>query len=128
MKHNNTILAILAILSTSPLNLGAQTSDEVPHRDKDGNKIPWYVPDPDDGGTRATVDLRFAPTETKMIEASPAAAGATKYGDYGVSYALGLVDVNIPLYEIKSHSLTLPISLSYASDSWRRTALQEPLS
>ena len=118
MKHNNTIMAILAILCASPLNLDAQPADIAPHRDEEGNWIPWYAPNPD-GETRATVDLRFAPTETKMIEASPAAAGATKYGDYGVSYALGLVDVSIPLYEIKSHSLTLPISLSYDSGGVR---------
>ena len=127
MRHNNTIIAIITLLCVPLLNLGAQTSDEVPHRDKDGNKIPWYVPDPDDGGTRATVDLRFAPTETKMIEASPAAAGATKYGDYGVSYALGLVDVSIPLCEIKSHSLTLPISLSYDSGGVRVDDVSGPV-
>ena len=124
-RHCFPVLAItLLLLNTSVL---AQTADEVPHRDKDGNKIPWYVPDPDDGGTRATVDLRFAPTETKMIDASPAAAGATKYGDYGVSYALGLVDVNIPLYEIKSHSLTLPISLSYDSGGVRVDDVSGPV-
>lgn len=127
MRHNNTIIAIITLLCVPLLNLGAQTADDAPHRDKDGNKIPWYVPDPDDGGTRATVDLRFAPTETKMIEASPAAAGATKYGDYGVSYALGLVDVSIPLYEIKSHSLTLPISLSYDSGGVRVDDVSGPV-
>ena len=99
-------------------NTLAQTDDVVPHRDEEGNWIPWYAPNPD-GETRATVDLRFAPTETKMIGPSPSAAGATKYGDYGVSYALGLVDVSIPLYEIKSHSLTLPVSLSYDSGGVR---------
>ena len=71
------------LLGTSAI---AQTDDIAPYRDEEGNWIPWYAPNPD-GETRATVDLRFAPTETKMIGPSPSASGATKYGDYGVSYS-----------------------------------------
>ena len=116
---NNKVSLLFTLLALSfPFIVFAQPADIAPHRDEEGNWIPWYAPNPD-GETRATVDLRFAPTETKMIGPSPSAAGATKYGDYGVSYALGLVDVSIPLYEIKSRSLTLPISLTYDSGGVR---------
>ena len=97
----------------------AQTQDRIPYIDADGNRIPWYFPLPDDEQTRSTVDVRFAPAEMKMVGASPAAAGATRYADYYVSYGLGLADISIPLYEVKSHSLTLPISLSYDSGGIR---------
>jgi hypothetical protein len=70
----------------------AQTADKAPYIDADGNRIPWYLPLPDDGQTRSTVDVRFAPAEMKMVGASPAAAGATKYSDYSVSYGLGLAE------------------------------------
>ena len=120
-----SLLSILSFfLSTSSF---AQTADEAPHRDEEGNWIPWYAPDPDDESTRSTVDLRFAPTETKMIGPAPAAAGATRYADYNVTYGLGLVDVSIPLYEIKSRSLTLPISLSYDSGGVRVDDISGPV-
>ena len=102
-----------------PTNSLAQIDKKTQQVDDNGKRIPWYVPRPDDGQTRSEVDLSFAPTEMKMVGPSPEAARATKYSDYPVSYGLGLVDVNIPLYEVKSHSLTLPISLSYDSGGIR---------
>lgn len=87
--------------------------------DATGKRIPWYVPRVDDGQTRSEVDLSFAPSEMKIVGPSPEAARATKYSDYPVSYGLGLVDVSIPLYVVKSHSLSLPISLCYDSGGIR---------
>ena len=125
---NKTILIIIALVGIGCWHRSfAQTADEVPHRDEEGNWIPWYAPDPDDESTRSTVDLRFAPTETKMIGPAPAAAGATRYADYNVTYGLGLVDVSLPLYEIKSRTLTLPISLSYDSGGVRVDDVSGPV-
>jgi hypothetical protein len=45
--------------------------------------------------------------------ASPTAASLGKYGDFPVSYNTGLPNINIPIYTVKSGSLSLPISLSY---------------
>src|SRR5581483_8044799 len=45
--------------------------------------------------------------------ASPTAASLGKYGDIPVSYHTGIPNISIPLYTVKSGSLTLPISLSY---------------
>ena len=65
------------------------------------------------------VDLQFASQETKLIGPSPEAAAMTRYADYLVSYALGQAEVSIPLYEIKSRSLTLPITLQYNTSGVR---------
>jgi YD repeat-containing protein len=44
---------------------------------------------------------------------APTAASLGKYGDMPVSYNTGTPQVSIPLYTVKSGSLTLPIGLSY---------------
>ena len=128
--HPLSVKVILAFLTFSlcgwSYDAVAQTAEKEPHIDADGNRIPWYLPLPDDGQTRSMVDVTFAPAEMKMVGASPAAAGATKYSDYSVSYGLGLADISIPLYEVKSHSLTLPISLSYDSGGIRVDDISGP--
>ncbi len=45
--------------------------------------------------------------------ASPNAAALGKYGDYPVGYHTGVPQINIPIYNVKEGSLSLPISLSY---------------
>jgi YD repeat-containing protein len=47
------------------------------------------------------------------IPLSPNAAALGKFGDYKVSYFSGLPDISIPIYEIKSGELSVPITLSY---------------
>ena len=74
-----------------------------------------------------TVDLQFASQETKLIGPSPEAAAMTRYADTPVSYCLGIAQVSIPLYEIKSRSLTLPISLSYDASGVRVDAVSGPV-
>ena len=115
MRNVFSFLVFFAICGPAPSLLAQDLEKDgakETYIDKDGNRIPWYKPMPDDGQTRTTVDMRFAPAEMKMVGPSPEAARATKYADFPVSYGLGLVDVNIPLYLVKSHSLTLPRSLS----------------
>ena len=65
------------------------------------------------------VDLQFASQETKLIGPSPQASSMTRYADYPVSYCLGQAEVSVPLYEIKSRSLALPISLQYNTSGVR---------
>lgn len=45
--------------------------------------------------------------------ASPTAASLGKYADFPVSYHTGLVNINIPIYNVENGPLDLPISLSY---------------
>jgi YD repeat-containing protein len=49
----------------------------------------------------------------KVSIASPTAASLGKYGDFPVSYNTGLPQISIPIYTVKSGSLSLPVSLSY---------------
>jgi hypothetical protein len=49
----------------------------------------------------------------KVIPPTPEAAALFKYMDYPVDYSTGLPQISIPLYEIRSGSLSLPISISY---------------
>jgi YD repeat-containing protein len=51
----------------------------------------------------------------RVIPPSPESASLFKFQDYPVSYSTGLPQISIPLYEVKSGSLTLPITLSYHS-------------
>lgn len=49
----------------------------------------------------------------KITPPSPEAASLAKYGEFPVSLHNGLVDISIPIFEIKTGKLSLPISLSY---------------
>jgi hypothetical protein len=52
-------------------------------------------------------------TISKMTPPSPNAAALGKYGDIPVSLHTGTPNINIPLYNLQSRELSLPISLSY---------------
>jgi YD repeat-containing protein len=54
-----------------------------------------------------------APQLPKVVAASPEASALAKYINYPVNHSAGLVDISIPLYEIKVGDMTLPITLSY---------------
>ena len=113
------VMTALVALCTPTINAFAQIRDKVPRNDGNDNRNPWYALRPNNEQSRSEIDISFAPTEMKMVGPSPEAARATKYSDYPVSYGLGLVDVSIPLYVVKSHSLSLPISLCYDSGGIR---------
>jgi YD repeat-containing protein len=53
---------------------------------------------------------QFSP---KIFSPSPEAANLGRYGEYPVTLNNGLVNISIPIFEIKTGKLTLPISLSY---------------
>jgi len=48
-----------------------------------------------------------------VIPPSPASSALEKYSDYPVSIYTGVPDISIPIYEIKSGDMKLPISISY---------------
>lgn len=54
-------------------------------------------------------------TQPSVAPLSPEAAAVVKFVNYPVDYCTGLPQINIPLYEVKSGSITLPITLSYRS-------------
>ena len=49
------------------------------------------------------------------IPPSPTAAALGIYGNVPVGYATGVPSISLPLYELKSHDLSVPISISYHS-------------
>ena len=55
------------------------------------------------------------PTATlpDIVPVSPEAAGIAKYVNYPVDHSTGLVKIEIPLYEIRTGDIVLPITLSY---------------
>lgn len=57
----------------------------------------------------------------KPVPASPNAAALGKFGDYQVSHFNGMPDISIPLYEVQSGSLKLPITLSYHASGIKPT-------
>lgn len=57
----------------------------------------------------------------KPIPQSPNMASLGRYGDYNVNYFNGLPEISIALFEAKSGSLTVPISLSYHAAGIRYT-------
>lgn len=49
----------------------------------------------------------------RIVPVSPEAGDLGKYINYPVSYSTGLVNIEIPLYEVRAGDLVLPITLSY---------------
>lgn len=56
---------------------------------------------------------------SNVIPASPDVTEFQKYIDYPVSHTSGIPDISIPLYQINSGSLSLPITLSYHSSGFK---------
>jgi YD repeat-containing protein len=57
--------------------------------------------------------VRGTAQENKVITASPEASSLAKFINYPVNYSTGLANINIPLLEIRSGDILLPITLNY---------------
>jgi YD repeat-containing protein len=55
------------------------------------------------------------PLKLDVIPPSPEAAALAKYADVPVSLYSGTPNITIPIYEVKEHNLSLPITLSYSA-------------
>lgn len=55
------------------------------------------------------------------VPQSPNVAGLGKYGDYQVNHFTGIPDISIPIFEAKSGSLSVPITLSYHASGVKPT-------
>ncbi len=49
----------------------------------------------------------------RIIPQTPQAAAFNRYGEYPVSPATGIPQIDIPLYELKANDISIPISVSY---------------
>jgi YD repeat-containing protein len=55
----------------------------------------------------------------KPVPGSPNAAALGRFGSYNVSHYTGLPSISVPIYEIKSGTLSLPITLDYHASGIR---------
>lgn len=61
---------------------------------------------------KSQTNLDF-PALSSIQPIEPTSTSLGKYGEYSMNYAKGQPNISIPLYEIKSGDLTIPITLSY---------------
>jgi hypothetical protein len=62
-----------------------------------------------------------------VIPPSPEAASLFRFLDYPVDLSTGTTDVNIPLYEVKCGSLSVPISISFHTGGSRANDVSGPI-
>ncbi|MFD2162285.1 hypothetical protein ACFSJU_07760 [Paradesertivirga mongoliensis] len=68
-----------------------------------------FVSNPEASGQNNTITIKLP----EKVPVSPTAAAVAQYANYPVDYSVGLVNISVPIYEIKVGDLVLPISLSY---------------
>lgn len=69
----------------------------------------------------AAVQEQIKKLMPKPVAASPNVAALGKFGDYAVTAYNGLPDISIPIFEVKSGDLMVPISLKYHAGGIKRT-------
>lgn len=62
-----------------------------------------------------------------VIKPSPETAALFRFADYPMDYSTGLPQISIPVYEVQSGSLSVPISLSYHASGRRVTDQDGPI-
>lgn len=125
-----TILRIVFFLSMgSPLNVSAEESRPDPERTSNATIIPFEtdhaVTSSDNRVSTLSSDTEYTLNSMQIprqIPPSPTAASLGVYGAIPVGYYTGIPQIEIPLYEIKCGSLTIPISLSYHASGIRVAA------
>lgn len=89
------IFGVLLLLLTAPFNLFGQLPGDVT------SQIEKLVPKP--------------------AQQTPNSAAIQKYGDFNVNLYTGIPDISIPIFEIQSGDITVPIVLSYHAGGTRYT-------
>ncbi len=67
------------------------------------------------------VSAQLAKLTPKPALKSPNVAGVEKYGDYSVNLYTGLPEISIPLFEVQSGPLKIPITLTYQATGFKYT-------
>ncbi|WP_419699070.1 hypothetical protein [Mucilaginibacter sp. NFX135] len=68
---------------------------------------------------KASFSQNIPSPQPKVIPPSPEAQAFQRYGEYPVDYSTGVPKIDIPLYEIHSGKLSLPVTLSYHASGMR---------
>ena len=58
-----------------------------------------------------------------IVPPSPNSASLGKYGELPIGLYTGIPNINIPIYELKTQGITVPISLSYHAGGLRVTEI-----
>ena len=73
------------------------------------------------------VDMQFATALDRLTMPTPEAAKMARYADFPVSPSLGTADISIPIYEINTGRLRLPISLQYSTSGIKVNEISGPV-
>jgi hypothetical protein len=60
-----------------------------------------------------SVSAQYVPELPKILEPSPQSKAFMRYGDYPMNGNTGLVDISVPLHEIRAGQLNVPLSMSF---------------
>lgn len=74
-----------------------------------------------------SVICSFAQDLPKVILPSPEAVSLFKFQNYPVDHSTGLTQIGVPIYEVKSGSLSVPIGLSYHAAGRKVDDLDGPI-
>jgi YD repeat-containing protein len=111
MKKRQTMLLLL-LSAFSVVNGAVVTPNDSRFASEDiifSDKMNLVTPQVTENSSSGVVFPRLSTLQP--IE--PSAASLGKYGEYAANNSNGLPDIRIPLYEVKSGSLSLPIELRY---------------
>ncbi|WP_420602829.1 hypothetical protein [Flagellimonas sp.] len=71
------------------------------------------------GNVVSIFSQQFDQNLTNIVPPSPTASSLGKYGEIPVSYNIGSPSISIPIYEISSEGISVPVSLSYHASGIR---------
>ena len=74
-----------------------------------------------------SIDMQFATAMDRITMPTPEAAKMARYADFPVSPSLGTADISIPIYEINTGRLRLPISLQYNTSGIKVNEVSGPV-
>lgn len=74
-----------------------------------------------------SIDMQFATAMDRVTMPTPEAAKMARYADFPVSPSLGTADISIPIYEINTGRLKLPISLQYTTSGIKVNEISGPV-
>ena len=124
-----TILQIMLLLGIASIPAAAEESLPDPSRESNVSaEMPETIkPVSSSGNDISTLSSESDYTLNSLqiprqIPPSPTAASLGIYGAVPVGHYTGIPQIEIPLYEIKCGSLTIPISLSYHASGIRVAA------
>ncbi|TDS20878.1 YD repeat-containing protein [Maribacter caenipelagi] len=73
------------------------------------------------------ITMAYGQELPEVIPPSPETAALFKYQEYPMDYSTGLPQISIPLFEVKSGELSIPISISYHASGCKISDVDGPI-